>query len=651
MIKKKIILLFAIVFVSITNAQSISFTSATLTKGLIGNTIQVDYEYTIGASGYIYCAIENQQQNWTSISTVASADLNPAPAGTSVAGSFSLVIPTSTIPFYNLPNGSDGVQTVYRIKITLSDSSFNYLNAQFPGDWIQLTNFANFTGTTDSNWSTTSNWDVDVPNATTNVTIPASQNAVISSTTGANTNNLTVNGAGSLTLNAGGSLKVTGTSTGNITYIVNVSDTNWHLVSSPVNGEQYDDTWITNNDIASGSDFTTNRGISWYDNTSLTSPNIAGEGGHWRYFQGGATAQNFGTGVGYALIKDTNPGVSSGNFSFTGTMPSSVSPAINQGVNNWNLIGNSYPSYMDVAAFITENGTSGTDKLADANQAIYIFNASTSAYEALTTGYIQPGQAFFVNSKLASTTVAITKAMQSHQTGVTFYKTNLPSINLSVSNNATTKSTAIHFYDEATKSLDPGLDIGLFDGVSSDLRIYSHLVDDNQGISFGKQALPLSEMESVAIPIGLEAKANQELTFSLSALNLSSDTKVYLEDKVKNTFTLFTNNEVKITLNEAANGIGRFYIVTSSNALQTENIILQHVAVYPTNDTNLRVVGLPSGKASLKLFNTLGKAVFTASFSADIKMNDIRLPQLSKGVYLVQIQTKEGNLNKKIILK
>jgi hypothetical protein len=51
------------------------------------------------------------------------------------------------------------------------------------------------------------------------------------------------------------------------------------------------------------------------------------------------------------------------------------------------------------------------------------------------------------------------------------------------------------------------------------------------------------------------------------------------------------------------------------------------------------------------LFNTLGKAVFTASFSADIKMNDIRLPQLSKGVYLVQIQTKEGNLNKKIILK
>ena len=130
-----------------------------------------------------------------------------------------------------------------------------------------------------------------------------------------------------------------------------------------------------------------------------------------------------------------------------------------------------------------------------------------------------------------------------------------------------------------------------------------------------------------------------------------SDVKVYLEDKIKNTFTLFTNNEVKITLNEAVNGVGRFYIVTSSNALLAENIILQHVVVYQTNDTNLRVVGLPSGKVSLTLFNTLGKTVFTESFSADIKTNDIGLPKLSKGVYLVQIQTKEGNLNKKIILK
>jgi hypothetical protein len=646
----KITLFICIAFTAFVNAQSIAFTSATLTKGLIGNTIQVDYQYTIESDGYIYCAIKNQQQDGAFVATVASADLNPAISGTDLTGSFFLNIPTTTLPYYSLPNGTDGVKTIYKIAIELKDSKFAYIDGDFPGDWIELTNYTSFTGNTDSDWSKKDNWDVDVPNATTNVTIPASKNAEIYGSTGASVKSLSIDDTSTLTIFGGGSLLATDPVTDDITYKVYVNDTNWHLVSSPIVGQQYDDDWVINNDIASGSVSTSNKGISTYNNAVSDATT-----GQWSYYQGGTT-ETFDTGTGYALIKDANPGISSGNFSFTGTMPTNISPTITQGAsNNWNLIGNSFPSYMDIAAFITENGTSGTDKLADANQAIYIFNASTSAYEALTTGYIQPGQAFFVNSKLASTTVAITKAMQSHQTGVTFYKTNLPSINLSVSNNATTKSTAIHFYDEATKSLDPGLDIGLFDGVSSDLRIYSHLVDDNQGISFGKQALPLSEMESVAIPIGLEAKANQELTFSLSALNLSSDTKVYLEDKVKNTFTLFTNNEVKITLNEAANGVGngvgRFYIVTSSTALQTENIILQHVAIYPTNDTNLRVVGLPSGKASLKLFNTLGKAVFTASFSADIKMNDIRLPQLSKGVYLVQIQTKEGNLNKKIILK
>jgi len=641
---KKITLFICIAFTAFVNAQSIAFTSATLTKGLIGNTIQVDYQYTIGTNGYIYCAIENQQQDFTFVSTVATAELNPAISGTNLTGSFFLNIPTTTTPYYDLPNGTDGLQSVYRIKIVLQDSNFNYQDGAFPGDWIQLTNYTSFTANTDSDWSKKDNWDVDVPNATTNASIPASKNAEIYGSTGASVNTLSVDGTSTLTIFGGGSLLATDAVTGDITYKVYVNDTNWHLVSSPIVGQQYDDDWVTNNNIASGS--SSNKGISTYNNAVSDATT-----GQWSYYQGGTT-ETFDTGTGYALIKDANPGISSGNFSFTGTMPTNVSPTITQGAsNNWNLIGNSFPSYMDVAAFITENGASGTDKLADANQAIYVFNASTSAYEALTTGYIQPGQAFFVNSKLASTTVAITKAMQSHQTGVTFYKTNLPSINLSVSNNTTTKSTAIHFYDEATKSLDPGLDIGLFDGVSADLRIYSHLVDDNQGISFGKQGLPLSEMESVAIPIGLEAKANQELTFSLSALNLSSDVKVYLEDKIKNTFTLFTNNEVKITLNEAVNGVGRFYIVTSSNALLAENIILQHVVVYQTNDTNLRVVGLPSGKVSLTLFNTLGKTVFTESFSADIKTNDIGLPKLSKGVYLVQIQTKEGNLNKKIILK
>lgn len=649
MIKNKLLLLIAFAFTIIANTQSISFTSATLTKGLIGNTIQVDYEYTIGANGYIYCAIENQQQDFTFVSTIASAELNPAPSGTGVTGSFFLTIPTSTVPFYDLPNGSDAVQTVYRIKIQLSDSGFVYQDGKFPGDWIQLTNSSSFTGSTDSNWSTASNWDVDVPNATTNVTIPAGQNAVVSSTTSANTNNLTVDGSGSLIINAGGSIKVAGTSTGNITYNVNVSDTNWHLVSSPLIGEQYDDTWITNNDIASGSDFTTNRGISWYDNTSLTSPNIAGEGGNWRYFQGGATAQTFGTGVGYALIKDANPGVSSGNFSFTGTMPSAVSPAINQGVNNWNLIGNSYPSYLDVAAFITANGTSGTDVLSDAFQAIYVYNGTT--YVETTTGYVQPGQAFFVNSKVNPGNASITSAMQSHQNGVAFLKSTHPSIKLSVSNGKTSRRTTLNYLEGKTKNLDTGFDLGLFDGVQSEIRIYSELIENNEGISFVRQALPNSNYENMIVPIGLKANTG-EIVFSAETLNLPSGIKVFLEDKFTNTFTRLDeiNSEYKVTLSESENGAGRFYLHTKQSVLNIDSELLNSVNIYKTNTSTIRITGLSQEKSTFSLFNILGEKVMNTSFQAN-NTKDISLPKLATGIYFANVQTENGKLSKKIIIE
>jgi hypothetical protein len=638
MIKKAIYtLLFACT--TIINAQSIEFTSATLTKGLIGNTIQVDYEYTItGTTGYIYCAIENQQQDWTGISTVVDAELKPAPEGTSVAGSFFLTIPASTTPFYDLPNGTDGAQTVYRIKIQLSTSSYALQDGKYPGDWIELTNFTNFTGTTDNNWSDKSNWDVDVPNSTTNVTIPASRSAEIYGSTGASTNNLTIDALGSLTIFGGGSLIPAGTAAGNINYKVYVADTNWHLVANPLVGAQYDDTWVTNNDIATGS--ASNRGISNYNNAP---PNATT--GQWTYYQGGTT-ESFGIGVGYGLKKATG----SGNFTFTGTMPTAVNPTITQDDNNWNLIGNSYPSYMDISAFIASNGMSGTDQLSDTFQSVYAWNATNSVYEMLTTGYLQPGQAFFVNSKVSSGTVSITTAMQSHQISIPFYKKSTPSLNLSVSNGLSTKKTQINYFNDKTNGLDPGFDIGLFNGVASDLSIFTHLIGNNEGIALGRQALAISEMESQIIPIGLQAEAGKEITFSIEALNLPNGIKVYLEDREANTFRSLTDGDLKITLNEDVNGTGKYYLQLSSKSLSADTTALETISVYVSGSKNLKIVGLSSKKTSLKLFTSIGKLVFDTSFSSDETQN-ISLSNLSSGFYIVQIESVDKKLNKKIILE
>ncbi|MGK0413615.1 MAG: hypothetical protein ACJA1B_001823, partial [Polaribacter sp.] len=259
-------------------------------------------------------------------------------------------------------------------------------------------------GSDSSDWATAANWDTDtVPTASDHVVIPDVATApIIGSSTAAVTNNLTITAPESLNITAGGSLIVAGNSTGEVTYNIAVSD-QWHLVSSPVTGESYDDNWADNNNIVSGSG--TNRGISTYQNGT---PNETT--GPWVYMQDGETS-TFSAGLGYSLKR-----TSSGTYSFTGTYPNGeVNPAISRNANNWNLIGNPYPSYIDIAAFISEN-TLTNDNLSDAFSAIYVWDpasGATGTYADLITGYIHPGQAFFVNAKVNGT-ASITEAMQSH---------------------------------------------------------------------------------------------------------------------------------------------------------------------------------------------------------------------------------------------
>ena len=114
------------------NAQSINFTS-TLTEAEIGSTVTVTFEYSIASDGYIYCAIE-LLDDFTYQSTVADAELNPAPAGTNVSGSFDLTIPEGTTPTMDLTGNLN-----CKMKIELKDSNFQYLEGDFPSTEINLT--------------------------------------------------------------------------------------------------------------------------------------------------------------------------------------------------------------------------------------------------------------------------------------------------------------------------------------------------------------------------------------------------------------------------------------------------------------------------------------------------------------------------------
>ena len=291
------------------------------------------------------------------------------------------------------------------------------------------------------------------------------------------------------------------------------------------------------------------------------------------------------------------------------------------------------------------------DNLADSYNSVYVWDASTSSYNALTTGSIHPGQAFFVNSKVNGT-ASITEALQSHKTGVAFYKDAASSIRLLLTSGKNTKTTTINYLGGKTSGLDKGFDIGMFNGVVEDINVYTHLLENNEGIAFVRQALPISDLESMVIPVGVKADANKEITFSAEALNLPAGIKVFLEDRVNNTVTRLdeANATYKVTLTEALDGVGRFYVHTTQGALSVNNETLTGVSIFKTNASTLRVTGLQQGKASLSLFNVLGKQVMNTFFEVT-GSKDISLPKLARGIYFVKVKTATGALSKKIILE
>lgn len=155
----------------------------------------------------------------------------------------------------------------------------------------------------------------------------------------------------------------------------------------------------------------------------------------------------------------------------------------------------------------------------------------------------------------------------------------------------------------------------------------------------------------MVIPIGLIADAGKEITFTAEALNLPSGLKVFLEDRLTNTFTRLdeANSAYTVALTEKLDDVGRFYLHTKASALNIDEVQMENISMYTSNASTLRIIGLPQGKASIKLFNILGKQILQSSFTSN-GAKDITLPNVSAGIYIVQLKTATGQLNQKITL-
>ncbi|WP_157663322.1 Ig-like domain-containing protein [Polaribacter sp. SA4-12] len=665
----------ALVIDGVIPTLSSSSPSDNATNVVISNNIELTFSENIskGTSGNII--IKKTSDN-SIVETIAVT-----------SGSVSITTTKATIN----PSSDLNLNTEYYVQIdntAFKDAANNNYAGILNTTDLSFTTEANQTNSytvASGNWSVTSNWSLGrLPISTDNVNIGTNTiNLDISNVT---VNDLSISiggafnilGGRSITINGdlnqngtlnilsnastNGSLIVKGNHTGisNVDYHRYLS-TNWHLISAPISGKNISN--FSGNVNTSGNNY----GVAPYVNNVVSAF-------RWNYYTGATgagtgvnpltTAGTFTAGKGYSIQKSTG-----GTLNFSGALNTTdktfpiTDGGDNPAGNRWNLVGNPYTAFLNGSNaadatnnFLKVNFDAGN--LDPSRAGLYLWDGTAYVEKSVDDAafYIAPGQGFFVHAPDAGgTSVSFTEDMETHQTGNIFLRsgTSYPEIILQLTDGTKNSSTKIRYIENKTTGLDPGSDVGTFTGVSSSFNVFTHLLSNSDGTDFAIQALPNSDYENMIIPVGINAEIGKEVTFSLNASNFSSVLKIFLEDRLTNTFTRLdeANSSYKVTLTEALNGIGRFYMHTTNSALSVDtNVALENISIYKLDNATLRIAGLSKNDVSFKLFTLLGKEVLKSSFTSN-GVKDISLPKLARGVYLVQLETENGKLNKKIILE
>ncbi|CAM1354614.1 T9SS type A sorting domain-containing protein [Tenacibaculum insulae] len=537
----------------------------------------------------------------------------------------------------------------------------------------------NWTGNTNSSWLTGSNWSGSAaPIITDNVIIPNVATAPEVSSV-VQINNLTVEALssfdisedGSLTTdrdftNSGtfkitstalnsGSLLVKGTSNGTVTYERGgLLASKWSIVSAPVDGQSIKEfVENVNNNIRVNTTTSPNRyAVSYYDDSKPS-------GSKWIYYDVAYLAANpnitFEKGRSYAISRGTD-----GTVSFTGTVTiNNISKTVV--ASEWNAIGNPYTAFLPInenggTNFINENSS----KLDPANVGVYVWDNQQDKYvgKSLITSEasLAPGQGFFIKTSTGISDVIFNESQRKNQpiTGGVFARgitVNKPSIQLSATSKNTTITTVIKYFENATIGLDPGYDLGNFG--RQDFDIYTKLVDTENKGDFTIQSLPINNIETTIIPLGLKISEGEEVTFTATLKDLSAGVSVFIEDKKLQTFTKLnasTNDVYTVNITEKVNETGRFYLHAKQSIIPNEIKHIDEVKVYTNESKNLIIDGISEGDFTIKLYTINGQLLLNKTIEAKGK-NTMPLLDIETGIYIVNVGSELGSKTQKIILK
>ena len=431
------------------------------------------------------------------------------------------------------------------------------------------------------------------------------------------------------------------------------------LVSAPLSGQEFGDFASANSNLLASGDlrafapFNNDSGV--YENYHITTNDMT----------------NLDSGTAYRAA--TTDG---GTLTFTGTVNTGmVSKNINVGSDTtypeWNLIGNPYPSFIDAEAFLThvvstEVSNERNIDLLDGLSGIYGYDGdSSNGWDIITLAnddgrFIAPGQGFFVAAdatQVSAHDIEFTAAMRSTSTADDFISgrtsnTELTFLKLNASTNDNDYTTEFYFDTDASQGLDAGYDAVIWGGNAPSFALYSHLVQENTGLPIALQALGSADISDITIPLGLNANAGEQLTFSITEMNIPNTIEVYLEDNVENTNTLLNNGDYIITPSANVLGTGRFFLRFADSALSITQNDLDNINIYTNQDSKTIIIaGQLTDSTNAFVYDIQGRLVTQTLLNSNNSSHTINVSNLMSGIYIVKLNNNAQEKVQKIILK
>ncbi len=410
------------------------------------------------------------------------------------------------------------------------------------------------------------------------------------------------------------------------------------------------------------------------------------------------------SGQGYTMKGSDAEGATQ-NYTFVGK-PNNGTITLPIAANNLNLCGNPYPSALDANDFINANlssttgsiylwehfTTNSTHNLADYQGGYATYNLLASASPISPTGvsglgtsnrypnrYLPVAQGFMVYGSATGGTITFDNSQRNFKkeddvaSNVMFRQNSSASIIDVNSNNAediTTEpednfaiirlgyNSANNYHREAvlgfanekaTSAIDPGYDAVHLDTQPTDMYFLNgttKLVIQGEGY-FNTANI---------YPIGVKTASEGIVKFLIDATkNFDDAQEIYIYDNVTGLYHSIRNQQFEVNL-PAGTFNDRFSMRFTNPTLATTSFdASNHIAVTYNANENLIIINNNKSDLvvkSVSLFNILGQSL--NSWNVENKnQTKIQIPinNYSTGTYIVKVQTSNGDVSKKIMLK